>query len=189
MTKESELDKHISGLNLMIFFTSCWTFLAEYFLENSDYRIVGIIFGFLILYFIYSSLNFNKTSKILPVLEAAHDPNLDKRFYVVLALEGIAIFVGINIIINMGKDSLIISYIALIVGLHFIPLAKIFGRKFDYYIGFWTTCVALIGMILIINNKFDYKIVNAFVCIGCALSTTLYGLKKVIDGNQYLKTN
>jgi predicted histidine transporter YuiF (NhaC family) len=187
--KETELEKHISGLILMIFFTTCWAILAEYFFGNSDYRIVGMIFGFFILYFIYSSINFYKKNKILPVSQVKHDSNLDKRFYTVLALEGIAIFVGINIIINMGKDSLIISYIALIVGLHFIPLAKIFGRKFDYYIGFWTTCIALIGMILINNNKFDYKIVNAFVCIGCALSTTLYGLKKVKDGNQYLKTN
>lgn len=64
-----------------------------------------------------------------------------------------------------------------------------FDRKFDYYIVIWTSLIATIGLILILKNQFNYKIVNAFVCIGCALSTTMYGLKKVRDGNNFLKRN
>ena len=182
----TELDDHIGGLILMIIFTICWTVLSEIFFNNSDHRIVGISFGIIILYLIHSYLKFNKFNKSLPKKTIERNKKKDNWFYAVFALEGIAIFVGINILINMGKGSLINCYMALIVGLHFIPLAKIFDRKFDYYIGFWTTLIALIGMILIHNNKFDYKIVNALICMGCAISTIAYGLKKIKDGNLFL---
>ena len=75
---------------------------------------------------------------------------------------------------------------ALIVGLHFIPLAKIFQRKFDYYIGLWTIVIATVGLILISDKKYSPNIVNAFVCLSCAISTTFYGLKMIKDGTAIL---
>ena len=64
--------------------------------------------------------------------------------------------------------------------------AKIFQRKFDYYIGLWTIVIATLGLILIITKMYNYNIVNAFVCLACAISTTFYGLKMIQDGTAIL---
>ena len=100
-----------------------------------------------------------------------------------------AILITKNVLVNIDKDYLFIASIALIVGLHFIPLAKVFERKFDYYIGIWTITIAIIGLILIINKNYDYRIVNAFVCVACAVSTSLCGLKMINNGKIILKEN
>jgi hypothetical protein len=116
-------------------------------------------------------------------------PQKERLYWIIVALEGIAIF-GANIILtNTGKGEYFISCFALIVGLHFIPLAKVFERKFDYYIGIWTISIATVGIVLILQNTLDYRIVNALVCTGCAVSTTLYGLKMINNGNNILKRN
>lgn len=185
--KKTELDNHSGGLLLMIIFTTVWTILSEIFFNNSDHRITAVFFGIIIAYFIYSYLKLIKNRKVMPEIQVIRNPKKEKWFYAVFALEGVAIFIVQNILVNIHKENLSICSIALIVGLHFIPLAKVFDRKFDYCIGIWTSLIATIGLILILKNQFNYKIVNAFVCIGCALSTTMYGLKKVRDGNNFLK--
>ena len=90
--------------------------------------------------------------------------------------EGVAILVVQNILANINKDELFIPCFALIVGLHFFPLAKVFDRKFDYYIGTWTTFFALSGIYLTIKHSMHQYIINAIVCFACATATTLYGL-------------
>ena len=186
--KKSELDNHIGGLFFMIIFTTVWVILSEYFFDNSDFRIVGITFGIVILYFIFSYLKFLKKNKDLPKQIVENDSKKNRWFYTVFVLEGIAIFVTQVVLLNIGKENLFICFVALIVGLHFIPLAKIFNRKFDYYIGFWTIFISVTGLILIETNQFNFRLTNSLVCVGCALSTAFYGLKQVIEGNHYLET-
>ena len=185
--KRTGLDNHIVGISLMIIFTSFWTILAEYFFDNSDFRVVGITLGFVVLYLIYSFVKFNKRKTNLTEITSENKPKINKWFYTISAFQGIAIFVVYNILVNIDQLNLIICCIALIVGIHFVLLAKVFDRKFDYYIGSWTTIIAIIGFVLIVKSQYDYRIVNAFVCLGCALSTTMYGIKIIIGGNSYLK--
>ncbi len=40
------------------------------------------------------------------------------------AVEGVAIFVAVNVLRNLGMERLILPAVAIIVGLHFIPLAR-----------------------------------------------------------------
>jgi hypothetical protein len=49
-----------------------------------------------------------------------------RPFLIVVALEGIAIFVLVNLATNLGRPDLVMPAIGLVVGLHFLPLAKIF---------------------------------------------------------------
>ena len=184
--KETKLDRPINGLFLMSTMTTIWVILAEYFFNNLDYKAVSIVFGIVIIYFIIKYIAFNRHKERLPQISKIKDPKKQKAFWIIFCLEGVAILLVQNVLVNIGKDTLFISSIALIVGLHFIPLAKVFQRKFDYYIGLWTIIVATVGLILIINKKYDYNIVNAFVCVACAISTTFYGLKMIKDGTEIL---
>lgn len=159
---ETSLDKPIGGLFMMIIFTTTWTILAEYYFNNHDYKITSVIFGIGILYLIYNYWTLNKKKTSLPKTEQVKDPKKERLFWIIFAIEGIAIFLTINFLINFGKENLIISSLALIVGLHFIPLAIVFDRKFHFYIGIWTTFVAVLALVIIVQNTYNYKIVNAF---------------------------
>jgi len=183
-SKETLLDKPLGGLFLMTILTAVWTVFAEYYFDNFDYRIVGVIFGIVLIFFIYSYRKLARKNELLPVSEEIKGSRKENLYWIIFALEGVGILAANIILTNINKSELFISCFALVVGLHFIPLAKVFERKFDYYIGFWTILIAATGIFLILQNKFDYKLVNGFVCSGCAVSTALYGVKMIDSGNK-----
>ncbi|MBF9254381.1 hypothetical protein I2I11_13835 [Pontibacter sp. 172403-2] len=186
---KTELDINIEGLILMIIFTVGWTISSEIFFDHSDHNLSAYFFGAVIIFLIYKcvKLKIEKNYVSVPPLE---NGNKKGQWYAaVISLEVIAIFAILIILINAGNEHLIIYSIALIVGLHFLPMAKIFNRKFDHYISFWTTAISGIGLLLILFEQFDYKIVNAFVCVGCAISTTTYGFKMIKDSNLIIEKN
>ena len=184
---KTELDIIMEGLVMMIVFTTVWTISSEGFFNNSDHSIVGFVFGIIILYQIYNCAKLKIYKKSVSASSFKSGKINGKLYFIAVAVEVIAILTVLIILVSTGNKHFIVSSIALIVGLHFLPMAKIFSRKFDYYIGFWTIIISIIGLILISKNEFDYKIVNAFVCLGCAISTSTYGFKMVKDGNLIMK--
>ena len=48
-------------------------------------------------------------------------------------VEGILIFLAVNILDNIGKSELLAAVVAIIVGLHFFPLARWIPAKLYYY--------------------------------------------------------
>ena len=188
--KETSLDRPLGGLFLMTILTIIWITLAEYYFNTSNFKVTGISFGIIvfliIIFFIYSYRVFSKGKRNLPETKKEEDPTKEKLYWIIMAVTGIAIFVDYNVLFNLGQSNLFISTFALIVGLHFIPLSKVFKRKFDYYVGIWTISISIIGLILIIQQYFYYNIVNAFVCVCCAISTISYGIKMINDGKEIL---
>jgi|GEM_PF-3424163 len=73
---------------------------------------------------------------------------------------------------------------ALIVGLHFFPLGKIFNRSFDYYMGAWTSLVAIAGIVLMHQKTWPVYLITTMVCCGCALATSVYGVMMVLRGHK-----
>ncbi|OXA80416.1 hypothetical protein SAMN05444397_102184 [Flavobacterium aquidurense] len=63
---KQDIDKPIGGLFFMIINTSIWAFITEYYLENKDQRLVGILLGLVISSFLYFYLKFTKAQKNLP---------------------------------------------------------------------------------------------------------------------------
>ena len=57
------------------------------------------------------------------------------------ATEGIAIFLAVNVLINMGWRDFIAPVIAIIVGLHFLPLARALPARL-YYV----TCALMVSV-------------------------------------------
>jgi hypothetical protein len=182
--KKTALNRPLGGLFLMILFTIIWVLIAEYYFGNRDFKLVGFIFGAILIYFAYSYWKLSQRKSSLPLIKENDSPQKERLYWIIVALEGIAIFVTNTILINLKKEEFFISCFALIVGLHFIPLAKVFERKFYYYIGVWTILAAITGIALIFQKTFDYQIINAFVCTCCAVSTVLCGLKIINDGNK-----
>ena len=110
-----------------------------------------------------------------------------KWFGIIFGAEGLGIFIAINVVINLGHADLVIPVIALVVGLHFYPLAKVFRRTIDYYLATWTSLVALIAIALIWNKIYSAPAVYAFVGIAAAMATSSYGACMIYTGKQLIK--
>jgi hypothetical protein len=186
MNKEfkTALDKPLGGLSLMTLLTIIWTIVGEISLKGEDFYVLGIIFFLILFFFTSFYFTFNKRKKFLPKIHNQEDPKKEKLYWIILIAEGVAILVVQNILANISKDELFIPCFVLIVGLHFFPLAKVFDRKFDYYIGTWTTFFALLGIYLTTRHSMHQYFINAIVCFACATATTLYGLYMISNAKK-----
>ena len=186
MDKElkTAMDQPLDGLLLMALLTMIWTTIGEFSLKGTDYYTTGIFFILICIYFVVVYLIFKKRKKSLPVIAIKEDAKKEKLYWIILAAEGVAILVVQTILVNMNKSELFIPCFASIVGLHFFPLAKIFDRKFDYYMGFWTTSFAALGIFWTLRHSMDQTLIHAIVCFAAATATTFYGLHMISDAKK-----
>lgn len=66
--------------------------------------------------------------------------------------------------------------VTLIIGLHFIPQAKIMNRKIDYYVAPLPILTAIIAIYLAIQSDVSWLSVYAIASLGGALATSIYGM-------------
>jgi len=168
-----------TGMFMMAFFTSIWGGIAFGGLKDSVFKYALIIFVLFIAAFIINATRLFKVSKYYPKLtteaDIAEGKKMGKWFGIIFGAEGVGILIGINIVVNIGHPELTIPTIALIVGLHFYPMAKIFKRTVDYYLATWTTLVAITAIVLTLNKTMSQSTMLAFTGTGLAIATTCYG--------------
>lgn len=179
-----------TGLLMMAFFTMMWTGIA-YGSMASNGLVIIVIFALISILFIINALRLFATAKRFPKSETDEDKAEEKRsgkwFGIIFGAEGLGIFIAVNVVINLGYADLTISVIALVVGLHFYPLAKVFKRTVDYYLASWTTIVALTGIGLILNKSYSATAVDAFVGVGTAVATSCYGVYMIYTAKRLTK--
>jgi MFS family permease len=184
----NDIKRTADGLSLMILFTILWTVIAEAALDNWTYRLFGIVFLIIVSTFTLFYLKFNKIAKLtgdkVKVEESPEDKKRGNRFVIIFVTEGVAIFIAKNILVNINMDQLFIPCFALIVGLHFFPLAMLFKREIYYYVGSWITLISVIGIFLTIYKTTDQNLITAFTGFGCAAGTSLMGAYMVYYGNK-----
>ncbi|WP_367866032.1 hypothetical protein [Pedobacter sp. WC2423] len=189
MLSNIALKRIASGLSMMAVFTFFWASCAYYGLLDTSYRWLLLIFPILCVIFIYNAFRLIRKAQNLPsqpLADLDEEEKRGKRFGIILAGEGIGIFIAVNIVINLHHRELIMPAIALVVGLHFIPLAKLFKRKFDYYLGTWSILIAFFAITFSLNKMLNESAVLAFTGIGMAVSTTFYGLKMILSAHKAL---
>jgi len=179
------------GLLLMAFFTLFWSINADAKIKGNDYGIVLILFGSFSLVFvmfaIYLFSILNRFPSINSDAQKLEGKKKGKRFGILFGIEGLAIFIIVNILRNFHYDIFVLPAIALIVGLHFYPMAIIFKRKIDYYFSSWTCLIALSGIGMLIMKLPSISATLAFVSIGVAIATTGYGVYMLYMGRHYAK--
>lgn len=188
---QKDLEKPIGGLFFMIINTAVWTFIAEYYIENSNLKIIGIVLGLIIAVFLYFYFTFTQAQKNLAentIEKTAEEKSKEKWFLIIFGLEGLGILLAKNILVNINHNELFIPFFALVVGLHFFPLAKIFKRTFDYYMGTWTCLFAILGIYLITQKAATVNLANVVVSLGCAFATISYGIRMILQGRKLLLT-
>lgn len=181
----------VFGIFLMTIFTFIWGFIAENALNNRDHRVLGILFTLIILVFIFFYIRFLKILINLPE-QSITDNDVEKRrirkyMLIISSIEGISIFVINTILINLNLQRFFIPSFALIVGLHFFPLGVVLKNKFHYYMGYWTTTVAVAGFILTYNEVISLNLIIALVCVGCSISTITFGIRFILMINSRIR--
>jgi MFS family permease len=91
-----------------------------------------------------------------------------RRFGIVLAFEWVPIFLVAFVLGRIGHPDFILPAIAVIVGLHFIPLARLFNCPLYYWTG--------ISFVLVAIGSFaidPLAIRQAITCLGCGLALWL----------------
>src|ERR1700753_2286716 len=165
-----------SGLCMMAFFTLMWAGIAFGGLHDTAYWFVLMLFPAFAILFVINGIKLFRLAKYFPKLtseaDLAEEKRMGKWFGIIFGAEGLCIFVGINIVINLGYPDLVIPTIALVVGLHFFPLAKVFKRTIDYYLASWATLIAILGFVFILNKTMSPNLVIAFVGVGIAIATS-----------------
>jgi hypothetical protein len=177
-----------SGLLMMACFTLIWTGIAYGGLHDTVYAWGLIVFPLLAIVFLISGISLFRIAKHFPKVESEEDNAEGKKmgmwFGIIFAAEGLGIFIAINIVTNMGHPELTIPVIALVVGLHFYPLARVFKRTVDYYLATWSTIIAILGIVFSLNHTLSQPNVSAFTGIGLAVSTSCYGLYMRYRGDE-----
>lgn len=177
-----------SGLMMMAFFTLIWAGIALGGLHCSLYATVLVIFPILAIVFVIKGIGLFKVAKHFPQPESEEDKAEGKRmgmwFGIIFGGEGLGIFIAVNVVVNIGHPELIVPAIALVVGLHFYPMARLFKRRIDYYLATWSTLVAVLAILLSLNQTLSQPAAVAFTGIGLATATSCYGLYMVYRGDK-----
>ncbi|WP_432523717.1 hypothetical protein [Kineococcus sp. SYSU DK006] len=99
-----------------------------------------------------------------------------RAFGLVFALEVVAIVVAADLLNATGHQDLVLPVIALIVGLHFYPMARIFRRRIDVWLASWLCGVAVAGIVAVLATDLPVAPVWGAVAVGAAATTASYGL-------------
>lgn len=173
-----------TGLIMMASFTLLWSIIAYHGLATTGYWPLLLIFPLLSILFVVNAIKLFRVAKYYPELTSEADIAEEKRtgkwFGIIFGAEGLAIFIGANVVINLGHPELCIPVIALVVGLHFYPLAKVFKRTIDYYLATWSTIVAILAIVLTLNKTLSPVGAFGFTGIGLAIATACYGIYMLV---------
>jgi hypothetical protein len=180
-----------TGLIMMACFTLMWAGIAFGGLNGSIYWPGLLVFPVFSAIFIINAVKLFRIAKYFPKLtseaDIAREKKTGKWFGIIFGAEGLGIFIGINIVINLGHPDLVIPVLALVVGLHFYPMAKIFRRTVDYYIATWSTTIAVLAIVFVLNKTMTQTAAMVFVGIGIGIATSSYGFYMVLSGRHATK--
>ncbi len=178
------------GMLFMAVFTYGWIRIGVSGLQANGmlWLWTAVVFGVLL---IGNASYFLIVSKHFPTIESEADRAEGKRmgmwYGVLLGGEGVVIGGTCGVLSATGHAEFMIPGIALIIGLHFFPMARLFKRTIDYYIAAWTCIIGITGIFMTWNG-IDLNIVSVFTGFGVAVATATYGVYMVFAGFKIVRT-
>jgi uncharacterized membrane protein (DUF485 family) len=178
------------GIILMAGFTFAWINLAITGLRTG--RIIwlwgsALFVIFLIADAVYLMLVSRHFPKLTSEADRAKGRIIGKWYGILFGSEGAVIALVCTVLAATGHGNFILPSVALVVGLHFYPMAKLFDRTIDYYIASWTCLIAITAIYLVARGA-GHNIIHLLVGFGVAASTAAYASFMLAQGNRALRT-
>lgn len=169
-----------SGLILMAFFTVLWGSWSLVGLSGPLAVAVIVAFSSLGVVFVVEGVRLLLILRRFPTIDTAsrraQTKRIGLRFGIIFGIEGVLIGAASGLLATAGLSDYLNPVIALIVGLHFIPLARVFERTIDYYIAGWVMIVAITGICLLAFSGTPVYTVWTMVSLATACGTSAYGI-------------
>lgn len=167
-----------SGLILMAAFTMWWASDTFYGWDRAAAVVTVGVCGVAALVFVVHAVRLLRAERGHPALPS--EDGRGKRpngalFGAVFGAEGLLIGLSVALLSSNGLDRFIVPTIAIIVGLHFFPMARVFHRSIDTWLAVWTTLVGATGLILVGLAAAPVSAVWSWVGAGVAVATLSYG--------------
>ncbi|KRE90461.1 hypothetical protein ASG89_09240 [Paenibacillus sp. Soil766] len=173
-----------NGVMFMTFFGALWAsigivgshqLVAPWPLVLSIIMTVILLFGAISLFITSRSMNHTVTPK-----EREVSKRINQKFGFIFGLEGIAIFLASVICHTIDHFQVFFPIMAIIVGIHFFPLAQLFREKFYYSTGIVMSMLGIISFFLPLNatiGNVTFIAMSTFIGFGSALTLWVTGLR------------
>ncbi len=182
------------GVFLMAFFSLMWGSWGVAALNGLGGWLLWLVVDFIFLVLLTGGIFLIASSRHLRRATLEQSKAWSRRgrwFGIIFGAEGVLIGIAVSICYVANHTDVIAPAIALVVGLHFIPLARVFRRKLDYWTGTITCLVALVGMFFVPNTlvvgNYDIEGKPAFVGLFTALILWFIGGYILLYGIKALK--
>lgn len=176
------------GLILMAIFTLIWAGIAGTNLSDAKMWLCFILADVIAVIFIGYAIYLFFIVKKFPEVEDSDKETRKKmlrKYGVIFGGEGLLIAVSVLLLSYFNFENLVIPTIAIIVGLHFLPMASLFQRKLDYYTGILTTLIGILGLIFALTKMLPDNRINVMVGLGVSLVTSFYGFYMIKLSQEY----
>lgn len=155
------------GLVLMGVFTAMWAGWALAGPAVTGWQLLSVGFWALSVVFVVAGIQLMVVSRRLPVdtrgPELSPGSRIRQRFWLVFAAEGVLIGIACGVLGGLGLAEFMPPAVCFIVGVHFLPMAWVFKRRMDLWLGSITTLVAIIGLLWVSLDRTDYQSAWTFV--------------------------
>ncbi|MFE5320762.1 hypothetical protein ACFQ88_18795 [Paenibacillus sp. NPDC056579] len=173
-----------NGVMFMTFFGALWASIGivgsnglggPWFLVLSGIMTLILLSGAVSLFGNARNMNNSTTRE-----ERGHWRQINRKFGLIFGLEGLAIFIA-SVICNMlDHFELFFPIMAIIVGIHFFPLAQLFRVRFYYGTGIVLCILGVITFFVPMNatvNNVSLIATSTFIGFGSALTLWVTGLR------------
>ncbi|MEH3078240.1 MAG: hypothetical protein PGN11_16525 [Quadrisphaera sp.] len=174
------VDGVVVGLVLMAVFTTAWSANT---LGTWPGALGTAVFAVGVLasaWFVVSAVRLARVRGRTSTAATPEEQRWQKRagaaFGWVFTAEAVVIVVAANVLARIGRPDLVLPAIALVVGVHFYPMARIFRRRIDTWLATALSAVGLAGLLVLLLTGASRDLVWGLVACGAALTTGAYGV-------------
>lgn len=164
-----------SGLIPMAIFTPIYAFWPI-----TAWSVAGAVFFLLAVgwsvFLATTAAQLLRLSRSLPRETNDFDARVTKGMTIVSSIQGGLSLTAVVVLVLVGRYVWILPVVVLVVAVHFYPIAAIFRRTIDYYLGTAMLVVAVVGLTLASHSDVAWQVTVGITGFGAALVTSGYGL-------------
>ncbi len=140
-----------SGIFFMAFFGALWGLMSAGFMDSVVQPVAFVVIGLVTLVFLGLVVMLVRYARSLPETTSSEETAAGKKigmwFGIIFGLEALLIALTSIVLGRLQASQFIPPAIALIVGFHFLPLARLFRVAFYYVTGILLCVMALVAII------------------------------------------